>query len=94
MGVLGEDNKHAPLRKACMNEDYQLIKRLVEKEGVDVNSFDGLALRISAYHGKIKSIQALLEVGANKPRDLVKVSKKYFFIWSQRLHTKRKRKRR
>ncbi len=59
------DIQHAKLRVACMNEDVILIKRLVFEEGIKVDEFNGLAMSICAYHGKLKSMQMLLELGSS-----------------------------
>jgi len=66
------DSDHAKLRRACMEEDDNKIRALI-KEGLPIDMFEGLALRVCAFHGKVTSMATLLELGASKPKDLVKV---------------------
>ena len=77
------DQEHARLRVACMKEDVILIQKLSKQ--IPIDSFNGLALRICAFHGKLNSMRTLLELGASKPENLVKTSKKYFFIWTDKI---------
>jgi hypothetical protein len=78
-----KDSKHGLLRRACVSEDIKSIKDLLKE--IPVDEFDGLAMRVSSYHGKLGSIHALLEAGASKPKDLVNACKKYFFLWSSKV---------
>lgn len=51
-GGLNPDRLHAKLRVACLREDYKSINQVVLISGVPVKSFNGLANRVSKYHGK------------------------------------------
>lgn len=59
-GVLYWDTINAKLRMACMNEDLDLIRKLSKE--LDINDFDCLAMRVSVYHNKHKSIKLLKEL--------------------------------
>lgn len=58
-GGTSPDVLHSELRVACMREDIELIKKLINIDGIPVDSFNSLALTISEYHNKRKSVETL-----------------------------------
>ena len=62
--VMYDDWKNNHLRMAVMNEDVEMISRLVNHGikghgAVDLNGFNGLAMRIAIYHNKVESIKII-----------------------------------
>ena len=82
---LNQSEKSGKLNAACVKGDTELIRSLINDKDYDPNWHGGVAMRVSAYHGKLESCHELLKLGCNEPADLCVVLRRNFFVWDQRI---------